>query len=267
MDNSINRQLPTANGLYLYTHALKEMFRLRRFLPWIGVAVFIAFMGFMWPNLSPDSTNIQQYSDLSSMLIFRALALASAIYTTSIVSQEVEQKTIVYILTRPVARWKMLLARYLASVTVVSTIAIVCVLFLSAVTFRGNIGENSLLGGDVKAVIVGAFCYGALFLFVSLVSSRAMIICILFAFGWELSMGNLPGDLSYLTVYSYLQSLAQHPAATGGPKEKLLTGELGTAAITPSLAIQVMVITTIALAAICLWWFSHFEYIPREDAE
>jgi len=253
--------------LYLYTHALKEMLRARRFLPWVGVAIFIAFMGLVWPSLSPESTTVQQYADLSSMLIFRVLALASAIYTTSIIGQEVEQKTIVYLLTRPVARWKLLAMRYLASVTVVSIVAVMCVLFLTAVTFRGHFGENHLLANDIKTVIVGALCYGALFLFVSLISSRAMIICILYAFGWELSVGNLPGDLSYLTVYSYLQALAEHPSTNGGPKAQLLTGQLGTAAISPNVAIQVLVITALAVAAVSVWWFSHFEYIPREDAE
>ena len=194
---------------YLYSHSLKEMLRLRRFLPWVGVALFTAFMGLVWPSLAPESTANQQYADISSMLIFRVLALASAIYTTSIVSQEVEQKTIVYLLTRPVTRWKLLAMRYLASVTVVSIVAILSALLLSAVIFRGHIGDNDLLGGDIKAIIIGAFCYGALFLLVSLLSSRAMIICILFAFGWELSVGSLPGDLAYLTVFSYLQALAQ----------------------------------------------------------
>ena len=252
---------------YLYSHSLKEMLRLRRFLPWVGVALFTAFMGLVWPSLVPESTANQQYADISSMLIFRVLALASAIYTTSIVSQEVEQKTIVYLLTRPVTRWKLLAMRYLASVTVLSIVAIMSALLLSAVIFRGQIGDNDLLGGDIKAIIIGAFCYGALFLLVSLLSSRAMIICILFAFGWELSVGSLPGDLAYLTVFSYLQALAQHPATIGGPKAKLLTGDLGTTAISPTLGMQVMVITTVAVVLLCLWWFSHFEYVPREDAE
>src|SRR5437764_3590276 len=141
---------------YLYSHSLKEMLRFRRFLPWVGVALFTAFMGLVWPSLAPESTANQQYADISSMLIFRVLALASAIYTTSIVSQEVEQKTIVYLLTRPVPRWKLLLTRYVASVAVVAAVGVGSALALSLAVYPGHAFSNPLLAKDALALGIGA---------------------------------------------------------------------------------------------------------------
>lgn len=252
---------------YLYFHALKEMFRIRRIIPWILIALFIGLMGLAWHDVVPDATLDQQYGDVSSMLIFRMVALASAIYTTSIISQEVEQKTIVYLLTRPVARWKLLSMRFLASVTTVAFIGIFAAVVLSAFVYRGNIAGNPLLGHDILAIVVGSLCYGSLFLLFSLLSNRAMILCIIFAFGWEVPVANLPGDLSYLTIFSYVQAIAQHPETSGGPKAALLTGQMGSTSISPSVGLQVMVITAVALVGLGLWWFTHFEYIPREDVE
>ena len=109
----------------IFGQALREYLRPRRLIPWLLLAVLCAVLAFFWGNLNRESTMAGRYAMVSSMLVFRLLALMSAIFTTAIVTQEVEQKTIVYLLTRPVPRWKLLLMRYLASVLVVAVISII----------------------------------------------------------------------------------------------------------------------------------------------
>jgi ABC-2 type transport system permease protein len=253
-------------GLFLYTHALKDSLRAKRIIPWIAVSLIVALIGAAWPSITRTNDPVHQYGDVAAMLVFRVMALASAIYTTAIIGQEVEQRTIVYILTRPVARWKILLMRYLASVTVVALMGIFSAVLLTLVMFRGNIGANELLLKDILALIMGAFAYGALFLFTSVIWTRAMIICLLFAFGWETVVPNLPGDLYHLSVFSYMQAIAQHPASQTGPAAAL-TGQLSQNSITPGAAYPTIIIAVVALVLASLWWFTHFEFVPREDAE
>src|SRR5207253_480011 len=103
---------------YLYFSSLREFLRFKRLVPWLLLAVLGMGLAILWPYLNKLSHPQDQYASVSEMLVFHVLALASAIFSTAIVGQEVEQKTIVYLLTRPVSRWKLLLARYLASATV-----------------------------------------------------------------------------------------------------------------------------------------------------
>lgn len=200
------------------------------------------------------------------MLVFRLLALSSAIFTTAIVTQEVEQKTIVYLLTRPIARWKLLLVRYGASVLVVGLLGIVAAVFTSLGAYHG-LGGNDLLGSDIKALLIGAVAYGAVFLFVSLLFNRALIICLLYAFGWEASMPNMPGGMSRLSIFSYLQAMAEHPSEGGKKGLAILTGQLGDAAITRNEAYTTLGVLVVVMLGLSAWWFTHFEYVPREDAE
>lgn len=251
---------------FLYSQALRDFLRARRLIPWLMMCGIVALLGLAWERIEPTSTPVQRYGDLSSMLIFRIVALSAAIYVTSIIGQEVEQKTIVYLLTRPIERWKLLLTRFLAAATSVALIGLIAALLLSAVLLHGNPFANELLGRDSVAIVLGSLEYGALFLMVSLLSSRAMMICIVFSFGWEWAIPNLPGDLYRLSVSSYMEAIAQHPMPAD-KKTALLAGTLGTNLITTSSAYAVMGIVTIAVLGLALWWFTHYEYVPREDTE
>jgi ABC-2 type transport system permease protein len=224
------------------------------------------FMAMYWSVLQSSATTEDAYSNVSAIFVYHILALASAIFTTAIISQEIEQKTIVYLLTRPVPRWKLLLLRYLASAIVVSLIGILCAVFASVGSYHG-LASNPLLLKDCAALIMGAFAYGALFLVVSLMFNRAMIICLLFAFGWETAVPNMPGQMYYLSIYSYLQGIAQHPSAGNNKLLALLVGGAGDNTLTAGISYGVMVAFVVALAVLGAWWFTNFEYLPREDAE
>jgi ABC-2 type transport system permease protein len=251
----------------IFGQAVGEYLRAKRVIPWILLGGVCGLLAWSWHFLQPDSPPSDQYSIVSSLLVFRLLALASAIFTTAIVSQEIEQRTIVYLLTRPVPRWKLLVVRYLASVLVVSLLGLVSAVFATLGSFHG-LGGNSLLWNDIVALVVGAFAYGALFLFISLISNRSMLVCLLFAFGWETSVPNMPGSMYNLSILSHLQALAQHPESADKSKVLgLASGTLATNTISPERAWVVLGILTVGLVVLSAWWFTNFEYVPREDAE
>jgi ABC-2 type transport system permease protein len=250
----------------IFGQAIREYLRPRRIVPWIFLGCFCLFMANYWKLFQDGISPEDAYANVSSIFVFHILALASAIFTTAIISQEVEQKTIVYLLTRPVPRWKLITLRYLASALVVSVVGILCAVFASVGAFH-SLSANPLLVKDCTAIIVGAFAYGALFLLVSLMFNRAMIICLLFAFGWETAVPNMPGQMYYLSIFSYLQGIAQHPSAGNNKLVALLTGAAGDNTLTASTSYMVMVAMVVALVVGGAWWFTNFEYLPREDAE
>ncbi|CAN5350450.1 hypothetical protein BH11ARM1_BH11ARM1_10460 [soil metagenome] len=251
----------------IFSQALRDYLRPSRVLPWIALSGLCGLLALVWHFIQPQSTTSEQYAWVSSILVFRRLALAAAIYTTSIISQEVEQRTIVYLVTRPVPRWKLLLIRYLASVIVVSLIGTVGVLVTSFGAFH-TLGGNALIANDLKAIVLGAFAYGALFLFISLIINRSMIVCLLFAFGWETSVPNMPGSMGNLSILTHLQAVSQHPAVQGEQNGlALIAGSLGTNSISADQAWGVMIALTAVMLIASAYWFTNFEYVPREDAD
>lgn len=251
--------------VFIFRVALRDFLRLRRIWIWIGLGLAGMAIATAWRN---QGGNVDQiYAQVEEGMVFKLLALASAIFTTSIISQEVEQKTISYLLTRPIDRWRLLISRYLAATLIVVFLGIFSTLCVAIGALGSGWMSTPMLGRDIAAIIFGAFGYGALFLLVSLMVNRAMIVCLLFAFGWETAIPNMPGEVYYLSIFSYMKAIADHPPFEVNNPLGLLAGALGTMTINKGTAIAVLILTAILLVALACWWFSVFEYVPREDAE
>jgi ABC-2 type transport system permease protein len=249
---------------FIFGSALRENFRIRRLIIWLVISVGGLLLARAWRDQG-GATN-QIYAQLSEGLIFKMVALASAVYATAIVGQEVEQKTISYLLTRPIERWRLLLAKYLAAVTAVIFVGVMGVVGIAFGTFGPHGLSSDMLMNDIKAIFFGAFAYGGLFLFISLLLNRSMIFCMIYAFGWETFTPNMPGELYYLSIFSYMKAIAQHGTFGGDNPLALLAGAFGTNLISPGTGYAVLLLVSAGFTAAACWWFSSFEYVPREDA-
>lgn len=258
------------NPGYLYRSMLTEFLRFRRVGVWLMVCFILAGMAFLFLRVNQGQSPEDIYPMLSGTLVFRFLPLVAAIFSMAVLAQEVEQKTIVYLLTRPVPRPQMLLMRTLAAATVVAILSTVAAILVSITVFGTEGLSNGYLWRDVKAILMGSLAYCSLFVFVSLLINRAMIVCLLFAFAWETSVPNMPGNMYYLSITSYLSAIAERPS--GGQLENnnalgFLSGSMGTNLLTPGTAWFIMIALSIAMCVVGMTWFSRFEYLPREDAE
>jgi len=252
---------------FLYFTALKDCLQPRRFLPWLVLSLLGLVIVLTWQKFAPSSKPADVYGMVSFIIVFKLLALASAIYSTAIIGQEVEQKTIVYLLTRPIVRWQLLLSRYLASVTAVALIGWICAAVVAFGAFGPSGFAQPIFHRDLMAILLGAMAYGGLFLLISLWFNRAMVICLLFAFGWETALPNLPGDGGMLSIFTYLSAVAEHPSYGEENVLTLLAGQFGSGTLTASIAVPVLAIIILFTVGLSMAWFSYFEYVPREDAE
>lgn len=254
---------------YLYTSMLQEFLRFRRIGIWLLVCVGLAAMSFVFVAVNSAARGEELYPMLSGMLVFRFLPLVAAIYSMAVLAQEVEQKTIVYLLTRPVPRPQMILMRTLAAATVVSVLTLIAGILVAVAVFGPSGLTNGYLFRDVKAILVGSLAYCSVFVFISLLMNRAMIVCLLYAFAWETSVPNMPGSMYYLSITSYLSAIAERPS--GGTMENGFIGFMAGALGTNTLSATVAWIVMAAVIGICMSvgmaWFAKFEYLPREDAE
>lgn len=251
---------------FVYTSTLKDFMRAKRLVAWAVLAIVIGLMGRIWVTLGSSGTEVQTYGFLATVIVYRFMALVAAIFSTMVLSQEVEQKTIVYLLTRTVPRGTMLLGRTLAcwtAVTLVSWVTAVC-------AGIGALGFGFLSNGawwfDLVILAVGAAAYSTFFTFVSLLVQKAMVFSLLFAFGWETFVPNMPGDLNYVSIYSYLNQMSAHAKHAGlMPVLDALSGAMNENPVTPWGAALILGIASTVLMAAGMVWFSKFEYLPREE--
>jgi len=135
-------------------------------------------------------------------------------YGTALIADEIDDKTITYLFTRPIPRGAVLIGKYLAylACTVLLILPTVMIVFFLIVPLGGSsIGPAfPLLLTDLGMIALGLAAYGAVFALVGARLKRPLVIGLVFAFGWEPTVMLVPGYLKQLTVAYYLQALVPH---------------------------------------------------------
>jgi len=134
-------------------------------------------------------------------------------YGTSLVADEVEDKTITYLFTRPVRRGAVLLGKFFAymACTVFVVLPSVVVVYLAIVPMRGSLGASFVdLLKDLILLAIGLAAYGAVLAFIGARFKRPLLVGLIFIFGWEQVALAFPGYLKKFTVAYYLQALVPH---------------------------------------------------------
>jgi hypothetical protein len=135
-------------------------------------------------------------------------------YGTSLIADEVDDKTITYLFVRPIPRGAVLIGKYLAYVVCTTLLvlpSIVIVYFLTVPIGGGSIGASfPALVTDLGMLAIGIAAYGALFAWVGARLKRPLVLGLVFIFGWEPGVLLFPGYLKRTTIAYYLQGLVPH---------------------------------------------------------
>ena len=172
-------------------------------------------------------------------------------YGTALIADEVEDKTITYLFTRPIPRRAVLYGKYFAylACTVLLVLpSVMLVFFLIVPTGGGSIGAAfPSLAADLGMLAVGLAAYGAVFALVGTRLKRPLVVGLVFAFGWEPAVLLFPGYLKRLTVAYYMQALVTHEM----PQDSAVSMLLQLFHEVPSVAVSLGVLAVITVLA--LW--------------
>ena len=249
--------------LYLFKYTLRDLVRpgkLTAAALLVGVAVAIAALVRANAGAGPFDP-AASYNGISSVLVFGYMVvILSLVFSTGLIGQEIEQKTIPYLLTRPMPRWRILLAKYLAAV-IVTTVTVWVADFVVALTLFGpaKIGASHLWK-DLLILPLGAMAYSGLFMLLATLVPKALMYGLGYAF-IEPLLPMLPGDWQKISLLSYLHALAPHLDAGD-----ISAGSQAAAVdIAGWVAWTVVVCVILASVGSALAVFSTREYTPQEE--
>jgi ABC-type transport system involved in multi-copper enzyme maturation permease subunit len=135
-------------------------------------------------------------------------------YGTALIADEVEDKTLTFLFTRPIRRGAVLLGKYLAYLvcTVLVVLpSVMAVYFLIVPRLGGSVAATfPALVKDLLILAVALAVYGAVFALVGAWFRRPLVTGLVFLFGWEPAVLVFPGYLKKFTVMHYLQALVPH---------------------------------------------------------
>lgn len=136
------------------------------------------------------------------------LPLAAVIFGTTAFGGEVEDGTLIYLLVRPVPRWKIALAKYAVAVVVTGAVITFAVL-LAWLALRSDELPGVFARSFVTAGLLGSVLYSALFSYLGLVTRRGLIIGLMYIIFFEnVLTRNLQG-VKWLSVREFAVSAAQ----------------------------------------------------------
>jgi len=238
-----NRPLPAAPGtltssLRIFDLSLGEMLWSRRTIFMLLVvsapvllALFLRVLVFLGAPIMEEGQvrNQGQSVRMTGPAIFGlmiwvfylrfTIPVLGVFYGTALMADEVEDKTLTYLFTRPIRRGAVLIGKYLAYLgcTVFVVLPSVMLVYLLIVPMQGSLGGSFIdLVKDLALLALGLAVYGALFAFIGAKFKRPLLIGLVFVFGWEQAALAFPGYLKQFTIAYYLQAMIPHAMPTDG---------------------------------------------------
>jgi ABC-2 type transport system permease protein len=183
-------------------------------------------------------------------------------YGTSLIADEVEDKTITYLFTRPIPKGAVLIGKYFAYMvcTLCVVLPSIMLVYLLIVPLQGSLGAAfpDLLK-DLALLSLGLATYGALFAFIGAKFKRPLLVGLIFIFGWEQAALAFPGYMRYYTVAYYLQALVPHAMPSDGAISLFQNLFRETPGLFRALTgLVVIIVTSLGLAA---WVVERKEYV------
>jgi ABC-type transport system involved in multi-copper enzyme maturation permease subunit len=187
------------------------------------------------------------------------ILLLALFFGTSVCSEEVEGRTLPYLITRPVPKPAVVLGKYLAYTLLNIGMVALGLLFSFTILNLDRLADASLYlvllryGGVLS---LGIIAYAAFFTFLGSFLKRSIFFGLLFSFGWENVIQYFPGSTQRFAIAHYLKSFLPGPSPG---RFSFLTFRLE--ATRPGLALLMLFLITAGFLALACLLFSKKEYL------
>jgi ABC-2 type transport system permease protein len=153
---------------------------------------------------------------LGGFALATIVPLLGLIAGTGAIGPEIDDGSIVYLLSKPLSRFSIVLSKVVVAVAVITVFGSVTVL-LAGLVLSGT-SDNLAVGYAVGALVAGVG-YGTLFLLLAVVTRHAVVIGLLYALIWETLVGNFVPGAQTLSIQQW--ALAITEKVVGADAEQL----------------------------------------------
>ena len=182
------------------------------------------------------------------LIVTTLLPLVTLVLSTTSLGMEIEDGTIVYLLSKPLSRAHVITAKLAASWLPAGVLVALSASLSGSIALQGS-GESELLLAIAASTVLGALAYSSVFLLLSLLTSRALVFGLIYVFIWEGLVTGLFSGTRTLSIREYTLGVGD-----------LLTGnsELD-ARLDGVVALVLMAVVTSAIVALAIRRLNRFE--------
>ncbi|MEU8757760.1 ABC transporter permease [Streptomyces sp. NPDC048659] len=177
---------------------------------------------------------------LGGFALATMVPLIGVIAGTGAIGPEIDDGSIVYLLSKPVKRSTIVFTKLIVAIAVTMVFSAVPTL-IAGFILNGN-GQQVAVAYTVAA-LVSSIAYSALFLLLGTVSRHAVVIGLVYALVWEALFGSLIAGAKTLSVQQWALALAEKVTGDG-----LISSEV-------ALPTAVVLLTAVTVAA--TWFAGH----------
>jgi len=186
---------------------------------------------------------------LDNLVVRMVLPLVALVLGTAALGSEIDDGTVVYLLVKPIARRWIILATALVASGVTAVLVVPSAVLTGLLT--AGIGSASLTTTFAFAVacLLGGIAYSSAFLALSTVTSRALVIGLVYTLIWE---GIVAGLLEGTRFLSIRQATLGVAAALGGKRP-------GSEPLEPAISFVILAVVTVGALVIATRQLARFE--------
>jgi ABC-2 type transport system permease protein len=142
------------------------------------------------------------------LIVAPLLPITVLILATGALGNEIEDRTLPYLTLKPIGRLRIVLEKLIGVILIAAPLICAGIAATFFIAFRGDAGDNlDLLWSMLVSSILGVIGYGAIFLLVSLLVSRALLAGIMYALLWESLLGRYLPGLRVVSVRHFVESV------------------------------------------------------------
>ena len=154
---------------------------------------------------------------LDALVIAAVLPLIALVLGTGALGAEIEDGTAVYLLTKPIARWRIVLVKIAVAAGATIALSLPPAVLASVIVLGGD--EAALTPAFAAAAAAGALVYCALFVALSVLTSRALLFGLAYIFIWEGVLPSIFDATRWISVRQYMLGIAD--LISGAPRDVL----------------------------------------------
>jgi ABC-2 type transport system permease protein len=199
--------------LLIFNLTLRQLLFRKSTLLLIGLAALPVLVAVIF-DLSSSSEDPERWTARAlymGMVLSMVMPLTALLLGTSALGDEIEDGTAVYLLTKPIPRWQILLPKLVAAWLITAVIVATSTIVSGLIALDGG---TRLVESFAIAVVLGSLAYCCVFVMLSVSTNRALIIGLVYVFLWEGAITTIFDGTSYLSIREYTLGLGASLADT-----------------------------------------------------
>ncbi len=141
---------------------------------------------------------------LDGIVVATALPIATMVLATATFGNELEDRTLGYLVLKPISRWWIVLPKFLAAIAVAGPLLVISGVVATVLGLESPLRPALAVA---VSLLAGVTAYSAIFTWAGLVTTRALGFALVYVFLWEGLLTSFLGNVSYLSVRGYTLSL------------------------------------------------------------